>query len=224
MKKLIIAKNVLETIGQGNTLFGRGGIEVHTAGTSEEVLDLHRGIRADLIITDFTLPTMSGAELCAAIRSEPGLKDVSLVVACDTDAVMQTACRDAGANAVITRPVDPFELFSKISELIVVPQRKDMRVLLRVSVKGADQEATFTAMSYNISISGMLLETKHEVRADDKLRCTFSIAHTEITAECAVMRIDRTEAGRFRYGVRFLSLDTKSIIIIEHYVKNKIKG
>jgi CheY-like chemotaxis protein len=223
MKKLIIAKSVLETIGKGNTLFGRGGIEVHAAGTSEDALDLHRRIKADLIITDFSLPKMNGAQLCSAIRGEPGLKEVSLVVACDASPVFQAACRDAGANAIIARPVDPFELFSKISELIVVPQRKAMRVLLRVSVNGADEETSFIATSYNISISGMLLETKHEVHKGDRLRCTFSIAHTEITAECAVMRVDLTEAGRFRYGVKFLNLDTKSIIIIEHYVKNKIK-
>jgi CheY-like chemotaxis protein len=223
MKKLIIAKSVLETIGKGNTLFGRGGIEVHIAGTSEEVLDLHRRIRADLIITEFSLPTMNGAELCSAIRKEPGLKEVSLVVACDASRVFESACREAGANAIITRPVDPFELFSKIAELIVVPQRKDMRVLLRVSVNGADQEISFIATSYNISISGMLLETKHEVRNGDRLRCTFSIAHAEITAECDVMRVDRTDAGRFRYGVKFLNLDTKSIIIIDNYVKNRIR-
>lgn len=223
MKKLIIAKNILDTIGKGNTLFGRGGIEVHAAGTSEEVLDLHRTIRADLIITDFALPTMNGAQLCSAIRSEPGLKEVSLVVACDASAVFQAACREAGANAIIARPVDPFELFSKISELIIVPQRKDMRVLLRVSVNGADQAASFTAMSYNISISGMLLETSHEVRKDDRLTCTFSIAHVEITADCEVKRVDRTGSGRFRYGVKFLNLDTRSIIIIEHYVKSKMQ-
>jgi CheY-like chemotaxis protein len=223
MKKLIIAKNILDIIGKGNTLFGRGGIEVHAAGTSEEVLDLHRSVRADLIITDFTLPMMNGAELCAAIRSEPGLKDVSLVVACDPSRVFQAACREAGANAIIALPVDPFELFSKISELIIVPQRKDMRVLLRVSVTGAAQESSFIATSYNISISGMLLETKHEVRTDERLTCTFSIAHAEIATECSVMRVDRTEGGRFRYGVKFLNLDTKAIIIIENYVKNKIR-
>ena len=88
---------------------------------------------------------------------------------------------------------------------------------------GRDPDLTFIATSYNISISGMLLETKYEVRTGDNLRCTFSIAHVEITADCEVKRVDRTGSGRFRYGVKFLNLDTKSIIIIEHYVKSKMK-
>jgi c-di-GMP-binding flagellar brake protein YcgR len=138
--------------------------------------------------------------------------------------VFRAACREAGANAVIARPLDPFELFSKISELIIVPQRKDMRVLLRVSVSGGARDASFIATSYNISISGMLMETKHELRQDDRLTCTFSIAHTEVTVLCAVMRIDRSESGRYRYGVKFLNLDTKSIVIFENYVKSRIKG
>jgi hypothetical protein len=35
--------------------------------------------------------------------------------------------------------------------------------------------------------------------------------------------VDRTEEGRFRYGARFLGLDTKTIVVIEQYVKSKVR-
>ncbi len=222
MKNIIIVKSVLDAIEQGATLFGRGGIKVHPAGSSEEVLELHRRIKADLIISDFSLPVMNGARLCSAIRSEPGLKDVSLVLYCDDNRVFQAACRDAGANAVLPKPVDPFDLFSKVSELIIIPQRKDMRVLLRVSVAGHEKSAPFIARSYNISMSGMLLETKRELSRGDSLTCTFNIAHAEVTTGCVVTRADRSDVGRFQYGVKFMNLDTKAIIMIEQYVKSRI--
>ena len=224
MKNIIIAKSVLQAVVKSGTFFGRGGVKLHTAGTSEEVLDLHRQIKADLIITEFSAKDMNGAQLCTAIRADPGLRGVSLVLICEDSAVFQAACRESGANAVITSPVDPFDLFSKVAELILVPQRKDMRVLLRVSVEGKDEEATFFATSYNISVSGMLLEAKRELKAGDQLKCAFNIAHTEITADCMVMRVDRTEAGRFRYGVRFQNLAARSLIIIEQFVKSRIKS
>jgi CheY-like chemotaxis protein len=223
MKNIIIAKNVLHTVEKSGTFFGRGGVKLHAAGTSEEVLDLHRRIRADLIITEFSLQDMNGAQLCAAIRADPGLKGVSLILICEDSAVFQAACREAGANAVITIPVDPFDLYSKVAELIIVPQRKEMRVLLRVSVEGKGEGAPFFATSYNISVSGMLLETKRELKSGDLLKCAFNIAHTEIIADCAVMRVERTEAGRFRYGVRFQNLAARSLVIIEQYVKSRIK-
>jgi CheY-like chemotaxis protein len=223
MKNVIIAKSILESVDKSGTLFGRGGIKVHPAASSEEVLDLHRRIRSDLIITEFSLPVMNGAQLCTAIRSEPGLKGVSLIVACDDSAVFRAACRDAGVNAVVNKPVDPFDLFSKIAELIIIPQRKDMRVLLHVSVEGKDQASPFIATSYNISVSGMLLETRRELRTGDMLRCAFSIARNEVEAECTVMRVDRTDGGRFQYGVKFLNLAARSIVLIEQYVKSRIK-
>ncbi len=224
MKKVIIAQTILDAIEQSSTLFGRGSIELYPARSSEEIMDLHRQIKADLIITEFSFPVMGGVRLCSSIRSDSGLKDVSLIIYCDDNRVYQAACRDAGANAVIQKPVDAFDLFSKISELIVIPQRKDMRVLLRISVAGRQQDASFIATSYNISISGMLLETRRELNKGDKLACSFNIAHAEVKAQCLIVRVDRTDAGRFHYGAKFLGLDAKSIVVIEQYVKSRISS
>ena len=223
MKSIIIANSILPAVEKSGTLFGRGGVKLHPAGTSEQVLDLHRRIKADLIITEFSLPVMNGAQLCSAIRAEPGLKYVSIIIVGEDSAVFQAASRDSGANAVVAKPVDPFDLFSKVAELIIIPQRKEMRVLLRVSFEGKDDANSFFATSYNISVSGMLLETKRELKAGDLLKCVFNIAHTEINADCAVMRVDRTEAGRFRYGVKFQNLAARSLVIIEQYVKSRIQ-
>lgn len=223
MKKVIIAQTILDAIELSTTLFGRGSITLHPARSSEEILDLHRRIKADLIITEYSFPVMGGVRLCSSIRSASDLKDVSFIIYSDDNRVFQAACRDAGANAVIQKPVDAFDLFSKISELIVIPQRKDMRVLLRVSVEGRQQEASFIATSYNISISGMLLETKRELNKGDRMTCSFNIAHAEVNAQCLVVRVDRTDEGRFRYGAKFLGLDTRSIVVIEQYVKSRIR-
>ncbi|NTW57939.1 MAG: response regulator [Nitrospirae bacterium] len=222
MKNVIIAKSILHAVETGGSLFGRGGIKLHAAETSGEVLDLHRRIKADLIIIEFSQPDMNGAQLCTAIRSEPGLKDVSIIIVCEDSRPVQAACRDAGANAVVTRPVNPFDLFAKVAELIIIPQRKDMRVLLRVVVESSDRESPFFATSHNISVSGMLLETRNDLKEGDMLKCSFNIAHSEINAECTVIRADRTGSGRFRYGVKFVNLTARSFVIIEQYVRNRI--
>ena len=223
MKNVVISKSILRAVEKDGTLFGRGGLRVHATDTSEEMLELHRLIKAHLIIAQFSQPAMNGAQLCSAIRAEPGLKDVSIIIACEDSEAVRTACSDAGANAVIATPVDPFVLFSKVSELIIIPQRKDMRVLLSVSVEGKDEGRPFFATSYNISVSGMLLETTRELQVGELLRCSFRIAHNEINSACTVIRSDRTGAGRFRYGVRFQSLDARNIVIIEQYVKSRMK-
>ena len=111
MKKVIIAEPVLRAIENSNTLFGRGGIIVHAAKTAEEIFDLHRTLTADLIVIDSRLPVMGGAQLCAMIRADAGLKGVSLIMACDETETKSMVCGEGGVNAVVTKPIDPFELF-----------------------------------------------------------------------------------------------------------------
>jgi CheY-like chemotaxis protein len=195
MKKVIIAEPVLRVIENSNTLFGRGGITLYPASTSEEIIALHREHKADLIVADFALPVMGGPGLCSAIRGEAVLKDVSLVMVCDPSEPSRAQCEQAGANTVLTAPVDPFELFSRISELLVIPQRQDMRAFLHVSVAGREEKTSFLGVSHNISISGMLLEAEQELRKGERLACAFNLGNRQIKAECEVIRVERVPRG-----------------------------
>ncbi|MDH4162652.1 MAG: response regulator [Nitrospirota bacterium] len=224
MKKIIIAENILKVVGSANSMFRRGGIEVHPAKTSEELLALHRQHKADIIITDFALPVMGGARLCAEIRGDDSLKNVSIILACEKMHVSPALCGNAGANAMIEKPVDPVELFIKVSELIAVPPRRDMRVMLRVAVSGGAAGSPSFATSQNISISGMLLESAVELKPGDQMDFAFTIGHTEIKVTAKVMRVEATSSGRYQCGVKFVNLDTKSLIVIEQYVKSRSKS
>jgi CheY-like chemotaxis protein len=219
MKKIIIARKLLDDLEESNTIFTRSGITFFPAFSSEEILNLHGVKRADLIITDANLPLMGGAELCSRIRSEAELKYVSIIVVGDEDGNSQSEGREAGANVVIRRPVEPGMLLWQASELLVIPHRKDMRVLLRASIKGVEGNTPFFAQSQNISLSGMLLETDRVLSPGDRLICAFNIAHSEVTLTCVVERAETTVSKRNRYGVRFLDCDTKSLIIMENFVK-----
>jgi hypothetical protein len=111
-------------------------------------------------------------------------------------------------------------LLWQASQQLVIPVRKDMRVLLRASIKnGIEENTSFFARSHNISLSGMLLETERVLNAGDRLTCSFNIAHSEITLTCTVERIEATASKRNLYGVRFMNCDTKALIIIENFVK-----
>jgi CheY-like chemotaxis protein len=222
MKKIIIAHKLLEDLGESDTIFKRSGIVIFPAWSSEEILDLHGVERADLIITDAALPLMGGAKLCSWIRGDAELKYVSIMVIgdeTDKSGNSLSQCKEAGANVVIRRPLEPGLLLWQASQQLVIPIRKDMRVLLRASIKDLEGSAPFLAWSQNISISGMLLETDRTLKLGDRLTCAFNIAHSEITLTCSVERIEATASKNNQYGVRFMNCDTKSLIIIENFVK-----
>ncbi len=221
MKQVVIAENILHDVENSTTLFKRGGLNVYPAHSSEEILDLHRSHDVDLIITDFALPQMGGEKLCSLIRGDFRLKDVSLLLVCNAEAAAE--CRRAGANAVLPAPINATEFFSRISELLVIPQRQGIRTFLHVSVTEGSEESSFISVSHNISISGMFLETEKKLKIGDRLFCTFSISAVEIDADVIVVRKAQAAPGKYQYGVKFMNLDTKSLIIIDQFVMGRVK-
>ncbi len=221
MKKIIIARSILHSIGGQDVFFSRGNLKVYTARTSEEVLNIHGVQRADVIITESTLPLMGGVKLCAAIRGDADLKDVSIILVCDgTEA---EHCGEAHANAVLPKPLDPVQLFSKVSELLLVPRRQHIRSLLHVSVNGREGNSSFLGVSSNISISGLLLETDRPLKKGDAATCAVTIGRREIVAQCVVMRAEKASSGKYRYGVKFVNLDMKALVLIEQFVKGRVQ-
>jgi CheY-like chemotaxis protein len=222
MKKIIIARSIMHAIGGHDTIFGRGTIATFTARTSEEILNVQGVRKVDLIVTESTLPLMGGAKLCAEIRKNDDLRNVSIIMVCDGTEESMAQCREARANAVVPKPVDPIQLFSKVSELIMIPQRKELRIPLRATVKSGADNASFSGTSHNISISGMLMETDRALKKGERFVGTIAVGHREMAIECTVVRVAAT-GGKYQYGVKFFNLDTKSLIIIEQLVRGSIR-
>jgi len=144
-------------------------------------------------------------------------------MACDQAASSLPACTEKGPNAILVKPVNPAELFSRMSELLVVPQRQDIRSFLHASVKAREGNSSFLGVSQNISISGLLMETDRILDLGDRVSFSIEIGRREVAADCVVMRLDKSVPGKVMYGVKFLNLDTKSLVLIDQYVRGKVK-
>lgn len=95
------------------------GFDVATASDGQEALELMRSDRPDLVLTDLMMPMMGGAELTAAIRADPNLKDIPVMV---LTALKEQRERDhlmaLGADAFAAKPYNSAELAEKIRSLI----------------------------------------------------------------------------------------------------------
>ena len=83
----------------------RMGFEVIDAPDGQAALDAARNARPSAIITDAMMPVLDGFGLCNAVRQDPALKDVPVVML--TSTYVDDADRDlahlAGANAFVIR-------------------------------------------------------------------------------------------------------------------------
>ncbi len=96
-----------------------GDLDVRTFGNPLKALDWLTDNAADLIITDYKMPMMSGAALTAAIRANIHNRDVPIiVVTAYNDHQYRLAALEAGATDFLLSPVDHIEFLARAKNLL----------------------------------------------------------------------------------------------------------
>ena len=88
------------------------GYEVKTATDGESALDLAVDWIPDLIVTDLSMPRMTGIELCRAVRERSQVPIVVLSVREEEKSKIDAL--DAGADDYVTKPFSVNELLARV--------------------------------------------------------------------------------------------------------------
>ncbi len=98
------------------------GYSVRTANDPEEGLQLYREWAPDLVITDLMMPTMTGVDVCRAIRATAATP--ILVLSVRDHERSKVEALDAGADDYVTKPFSNHELLARIrAHLRRAPER-----------------------------------------------------------------------------------------------------
>ena len=99
-------------------LMGRGWGFIHEP-------DGERGLRRalfeqpDVVVSDIEMPLRSGIELCAAVKSAPGLARTRVIlISSKWTEDRRAAARRAGVDGWLSKPVDPEALVDLVSKLM----------------------------------------------------------------------------------------------------------
>ena len=94
-------------------------VEILTAENGQEGLDVIRESRPGLVLLDVMMPMMNGYDVCKAIRDDPDLSDVQVIL---LTAKGQEADRErgveVGATRYMTKPFDPDELLEIAKDMM----------------------------------------------------------------------------------------------------------
>ncbi len=91
------------------------GFEVEAVGDAERALEAARERIPDLVLTDLTLPAMSGEELVAELRSSKALAAVPVVAVSGRDVEPSIANL---FDRVLLKPVDPQTLTRELRRVL----------------------------------------------------------------------------------------------------------
>lgn len=81
------------------------GYQVMRTSSPKQALEICRNRHIDLIVTDFNMPQMNGAEFIDQVRKLPDYKTLPILVfSSETDPAKQKAALDAGITGWIEKP------------------------------------------------------------------------------------------------------------------------
>jgi two-component system phosphate regulon response regulator PhoB len=159
----------------------RQGLQVLTAGTGSEGLELIRRHAPAVVLLDLVLPEVSGEAVCVALRADPELAQIHVIMLTGmTKQEDRIAGFELGADDYVTKPFDLEELTLRVeAALRRQRQRREEREegltvvgamtidteRQRVRVKGED--VTLTAAEYRLLVT--LVESRGKAFSREQL-------------------------------------------------------
>jgi CheY-like chemotaxis protein len=101
------------------TFAGADDVTLTSARSADEGLAIAQKLQPDLVIADGVMPGRSGYDLCAAIRSDPGLRAVPVyILASGQQPYDESRGQKAGANGHLLKPWDTAAILDKVREAL----------------------------------------------------------------------------------------------------------
>jgi DNA-binding response OmpR family regulator len=95
------------------------GFTVVQAGRGQDALRLAAESRPDLVLLDLGLPDMAGLDVARQMRGDVSMAGVPIVAVTGRDeAADREACRVAGCDDYLVKPVNTRELVRRVAELV----------------------------------------------------------------------------------------------------------
>lgn len=137
-KKILVIDDEFQITRVLKRSLGAHRYDVRTASDGESGIELFRDFTPDLVITDLSMPEMSGIEVCRAVRK---LSEVPIIVlSVKGDESTKVEALDAGADDYITKPFGMNELLARV------------RAALRRSGSESEADQVFEVGDFSVNL------------------------------------------------------------------------
>jgi CheY-like chemotaxis protein len=222
-RRIIIANDVKLALELESSFLQREGFAVHAAGNGREALELARRVSPDLLLLDYDMPLLSGAEVCAAVRADPALEHLPVLIVSDSDSSQaRERCRQAGCTGFVSRGEGAEQLLRAVGEALRVGVRRRERVAVKIQVQAGSHYVNFKGEARDLSVGGLRFESPEPIDTDLPVVVQFKLPRTKksITATVRITRCSPCNEERFLVAAQFDSIDAEARREIERFLQD----
>lgn len=131
-------------------------VHILTASSGEEALEIVMKEPPDLIFMDINMPGMGGLACCSILKANKDLSSIPVVMvsSCGKEEDLE-ACRNAGCNDILNKPIDRRLFLEKARSFINTIDRRDIRVAYEAPVTFSLDGVARTGFSVDLSCGGI---------------------------------------------------------------------
>jgi len=136
-ERLLIVDDDLDTLRLIGLMLERQGYEIIAASNGKQALDLAKSELPDLIILDVMMPDLDGYEVARRLRAdEDTLKIPIIMFTAKSQMDDRVTGIEAGADAYLTKPTQPRELFAHIKAMLARRQKIQQKTTTSLKKQG----------------------------------------------------------------------------------------
>ncbi len=118
-KTLLLADDSITIQRVVGITFANEDYEITTVDNGDDAVSKAAEIKPDIVLADVIMPKKNGYEVCHAIKNNPELKDIPVLLLAGTfEAFDENRAREVGANGHITKPFESQALIDKVNALV----------------------------------------------------------------------------------------------------------
>ena len=204
--------------------------KVMTARSAEDALRMMEENLPSVVVTEITLPNMSGIDFIRKIKDAARFKAVPVVVLTkENDQSKRDTCVRAGCAACLAKPVEPDVLYRTLQSACESVPREHIRLTTSLKVIVGDGTvmggASRTESATAISEGGLFVRTMYPQPRNALTPIRIFLNDGVVNAKAVVLYIYNLGEGPFEepgMGMKFVQISDTDRSLIRKFIKDQL--
>lgn len=206
--------------------FRYADVNILTARDGVEALELAKSKKPNLVFMDLQMPRMDGAACCRALRSDPQLSRIPVVIiSSSTGETDREECLSAGCNYFLTKPAGRDRFLEIAREFIPGINRRENRIRCDFKAMLTSDGETSRCSLYDLGSDGAFILTSLPGKPGNVVTLTFSLPDgARIESPCKVIWASGSGSPRPQgLGVKFALMPKDSKTALSAFLESQRK-